>query len=98
VWRQVAADIFNAPTVTMEIEEAASFGAAIQAMWCFAYENGEACEISELTDQFVKLNTDTVKEPRKDAVKQYDELFQLQNEVSSSLRQPFEHHRKIISN
>lgn len=98
VWRQVAADIFNAPTVTMEIEEAASFGAAIQAMWCFAHESGETCEISELTDQFVKLNKDMVKEPRKDAVKQYDELFQLQNEVSSSLRQPFEHHRKIISN
>ena len=98
VWRQVAADIFDAPTVTMKIEEAASFGAAIQAMWCFAHESGETCEISELTDQFVKLNTDMVKEPRKDAVKQYDELFQLQNEVSSSLRQPFEHHRKIISN
>ena len=96
-WRQIAADIFNAPTITMEIEEAASFGAAMQAMWCAARESGESCKISEITDQFVKVNTETVKEPRKDAVKQYNELFQLQSEVSSSLRQPFEHHRKIVS-
>ncbi len=97
VWRQIAADVFNAPTVTMEIEEAASFGAAIQAMWCFANESGEKRKISELTDQFVKLDTDAVKEPEKDAVKQYDELFLLQNEVSLSLRQVFERHRKFIS-
>lgn len=96
-WRQIAADIFNAPTVTMEIEEAASFGAAMQAMWCVAHESGQECEISEITDQFVKVNTETVKEPVKDAVKQYNELFQLQNVVSSALRQPFEQHRKIVT-
>ena len=96
-WCQIAADIFNAPTVTMEIEEAASFGAAMQAMWCVAHESGQRCKISEITDQFVKVSTETVKEPVKDAVKQYNELFQLQNEVSSALRQPFERHRKIVS-
>ena len=97
IWRQIAADIFDAPCVTMEIEEAASFGAAMQAMWCIAHEDGEGCEISEITDQFVKVNSETVKEPVKDAVKQYNELFALQNEVSASLRQPFERHRNIVS-
>jgi xylulokinase len=97
IWRQIAADIFDAPCVTMEIEEAASFGAAMQAMWCIAHENGQGCEISEITDQFVKVNSETVKEPVKDAVKQYNELFALQNEVSASLRKPFERHRKIVS-
>jgi xylulokinase len=96
-WRQIAADIFNAHTVTMEVEEAASFGGAIQAMWCYASEEGQKLEISELTDQFVKLGTDSLKEPSADAAARYDELFALQNEVSSSLRDAFERHRRIVS-
>ncbi len=96
-WRQIAADVFNAPTVTMEIEEAASFGAAIQAMWCFANYTGNHMPISHLTDSFVKLNADTLREPREDAVKRYNELYDLQNEVSRALRKAFERHRKFIS-
>ncbi len=97
VWRQIAADVFRAPTVTMKIEEAASFGAAIQAMWCYARHNGQKVEISKLTDSFVKVNADTIKEPVKEASKMYDELFDLQNEVSRALRKAFETHRKFIS-
>jgi len=97
VWRQIAADIFGAPTVTMKIEEAASFGAAIQAMWCYAQYSGQKLEISQLTDLFVKVNADTLKEPVKEASQTYDELFDLQNEVSMALRKAFETHRKFIS-
>jgi D-xylulose kinase len=96
-WRQIAADIFKAPTVTMRIEEAASFGAAIQAMWCYACDRGIKVEISRITDEFVTLNADTLKEPKKDAARKYDELFKLQNEISISLRTAFEKHRKLIS-
>jgi len=96
-WRQIAADVFNAPTVTMEIEEAASFGAALQAMWCYANEKGVKVKLSELTDRFVKLSSDEQKEPRKEAVARYDELFALQNEVSAALRKGFERHRGIVS-
>ncbi len=97
IWRQIAADVFRAPTVTMKIEEAASFGAAIQAMWCHTKYNGQKLEISQLTDSFVKVNADTLKEPVQDASATYDELFGLQNEVSRSLRKAFEGHRKFIS-
>jgi sugar (pentulose or hexulose) kinase len=97
IWRQIAADIFNAPTVTMEIEEAASFGAAIQAMWCYAHYKGESLSISDLTDSLVRVNADNVKEPIKDNVQRYNELYELQNEVSRALRNAFEKHRKIIS-
>jgi D-xylulose kinase len=96
-WRQIAADISKAPTITMRIEEAASFGAAIQAMWCYACDRGKKVEISRITDEFVTLNADTLKEPQKDDARKYDELFELQNEISISLRTAFEKHRKLIS-
>jgi D-xylulose kinase len=96
-WRQIAADILKAPTITMRIEEAASFGAAIQAMWCYACDRGKKVEISRITDEFVTLNADTLKEPQKDDARKYDELFELQNEISISLRTAFEKHRKLIS-
>jgi xylulokinase len=96
-WRQIAADMFNAPTVTMEIEEAASFGAALQAMWCYSRDRGEKASMSDLTDRFVKLRAGEVKNPREEEVKRYDELLALQNEVSSALRKAFETHRRIVS-
>jgi len=96
-WCQIAADIFNAPAVTMEIEEAASFGAALQAMWCYAHFKGEKIPISRLTDSFVRLNADTIKEPQTEASRTYNEIYALQNEVSNSLKKAFEIHRKIIS-
>lgn len=97
VWQQIASDIFNAPTVTMMIDEAASFGAVIQAMWCYANFMGEKISISQLTDSFVKLNKESAKEPLKASVEKYDEYYFLQTEVSNSLRKVFENHRNLIS-
>jgi xylulokinase len=97
VWRQIAADVFNAPTVTMKIEEAASFGGALQAMWCHALYTGNRIEMSQLTDSFVKVNADTIKEPVRNESRTYDELFVLQNEVSTALRKAFEIHRRFVS-
>jgi xylulokinase len=97
VWRRIASDCFNAPTVTMEIDEAASFGAAIQAMWCHMNYKGEAIHISQITDSFVKLKEETRKEPDRGAAVIYDELYKIQNEVSKALRRAFDLHRKTIS-
>jgi len=81
----------------MEIEEAASFGAALQAMWCYANFQSSRIPISDLTDVMVKLREDTRKIPQKDAVSIYDELYSVQTEVSVALRKAFESHRKLIS-
>lgn len=97
MWCRIASDIFNAPTVTMAIDEAASFGAALQAMWCYVNFNGERLPISQLTDSFVKLNEHTRKDPDKESAERYSELFELQKEVSGSLKGVFELHREIIS-
>ncbi len=66
-------------------------------MWCYACNSGKKVEISRITDEFVKLNADTLNEPQKDAARKYDELFELQNEISTSLRAAFEKHRELIS-
>jgi xylulokinase len=97
VWQQISADIFNVQTVTMEIDEAAGFGAAIQAMWCYSNYNGQKVKVSDLTDSFVKLKEEERKKPQKGPAEIYDELFNVQNEVSSALRKAFDLHRKIVS-
>lgn len=97
IWQQISADIFNVQTVTMEIDEAAGYGAAIQAMWCCANYNGRKIGVSELTDSFVKLNEDTRKKPEKAYAEKYDELYAVQKEVSLTLRGVFERHRKFVS-
>jgi xylulokinase len=97
VWRQIAAHVFDASTVTMENEEAAGYGAALQAMWCHANYNGEKVPISHFTDSFVKLRENTRKEPERALVERYDELYEVQTAVSVALRKGFELHRKMVS-
>ena len=96
-WCRIAADVLAAPTVTMQIEEAAGFGAAIQAAWCHANYENESLSIADLTDRFVGMDEKTLKEPDPERVRLYNELFFLQTEVSAALRKTFDVHRKLIS-
>lgn len=96
VWQQIAADIFNTPTVTMEIDEAASYGAAIQALWCYLNYNGEKTRISEITDSFVKTRDETLRKPRKEYTERYDKLYSLQVNVTNALRESFSIHREYL--
>lgn len=98
IWRQIAADIFNAEAVNMEIDEAAGFGAALQAMWCYSHYKDEKIPISQFTETFVKVKEETRKRPDTEAAHMYDEMYQLQKEVSLALRKTFDMHRRIISN
>jgi len=97
VWQQIAADIFGVPTVTMKFDEGASYGAALQAMWCFANLNGQKISISDITDNLVLINEQNRKMPRLEVVEIYKNLYALQNRVSSALREAFEQHRSIIT-
>src|SRR5215813_8537771 len=56
IWRQIMADIFNVEVVTLKVTEGAAYGAALQALWCWRLQQGEKIKISDITDQFVKLN------------------------------------------
>ena len=96
VWRQIMADIFNAEVVTLQVSEGAAYGAALQALWCWRLQQGERVRISDITDQFVKLNRAETAEPRKANVALYRELQALQDETSQALRAVFGQHRRLV--
>jgi xylulokinase len=55
LWLQIAADVLGAPVVTLQEQEAAAFGAALQSIWCYLREKGDKAAISEITDERIAL-------------------------------------------
>jgi xylulokinase len=96
VWRQIMADVFNAEVVTLKVSEGAAYGAALQALWCWRLQQGEKASISEITDQFVEVNRGETTQPNREAVEVYAQLQELQDDLSGSLRETFERHRKFV--
>jgi len=97
LWRQIMADVFNAEVVTLSVAEGAAYGAALQALWCWRRQKGDAVRIEEITDAYVGLNAAERAEPEADAVARYAELQEMQDEVSKSLRGAFERHRRFLA-
>jgi len=97
LWRQIMADVFNAPVVTLRVSEGAAFGAALQALWCWRRQKGEKADITDITDAFVQLNPRETTEPNPIAVRTYRDLQSLQDSVSSALRPAFSQHRRFVT-
>jgi xylulokinase len=98
LWRQIMADIFNAEVVTLKVTEGAAYGAAMQALWCWRLQQGESVSIGDITDEFVTLNTAETMTPKKEAVAAYQELQELQDDLSKSLSGVFAKHQKFVLN
>jgi xylulokinase len=96
VWRQIMANIFEAPVVTLKVSEGAAYGAALQALWCWRLQQGEKAKISDITDEFVGLNTNESAEPDASTAGTYRELQELQNDLSKSLLKTFTKHRGFV--
>jgi xylulokinase len=96
VWRQIMADIFNTEVVTLKVSEGAAYGAALQALWCWRAQQGEKVSISDITDQFVELNSGETAGPNPTNVEVYRELQELQDETSMALREVFRKHRQFV--
>jgi xylulokinase len=90
------ADVFNAEVVTLKVAEGAAFGAALQALWCWRRESGDAVPIESITDSMVRLNTAETAVPGK-AVAAYQELQALQDAAGLALRPFFKAHRAFVS-
>jgi sugar (pentulose or hexulose) kinase len=97
VWRQLMADIFDTQVVTVKVSEGAAYGAALQALWCWRLQEGEKISISDITDQFVELNSGEIALPDSKNAAIYRELQTIQDEMSGSLREPFAKHRRFVS-
>ncbi len=97
LWRQIMADVFNAEVVTLKVTEGAAYGAALQALWCWRLQRGDKARIEDITDEFVTLNNAETSTPKADAVAAYQELQELQDDLSLSLRGVFAKHRKFLN-
>jgi xylulokinase len=96
VWRQIMADVFNAPVVTLKVGEGAAYGAALQALWCWRLQQGEKVSISDITDAFVEVNPSETAEPNPEDVPVYSRLQGLQDDLSLALRGVFGRHRQFL--
>jgi len=96
-WRQIAADIFNAEVVCLEIDEGAAYGAALQAMWSYLNYVGEKTSIQEITDRYIKVDEGTSASPKFSSVKIYHELQKVQDSISKSLMSSFSRHREYLN-
>jgi len=96
-WRQIAADIFDAEVICLEIDEGAAYGAALQAMWTYLNYIGERTSIQEITDHYVKTDEETRVFPNPSNVAIYKALQNLQDGLSKSLRKTFHRHREYLN-
>ncbi|MBL8992815.1 MAG: xylulokinase, partial [Spirochaetia bacterium] len=65
LWRQMTADIFNLRVVSPVQEEAAAFGAALQAAWAVESSNGKVSDLNKILDAHIAF--DKAKEARPNA-------------------------------
>ena len=97
VWRQIMADVFNAEVVTLKVSEGAAYGAALQALWCLQLQKGEKVAISDITNEFVQLNSSETAQPKEANVAIYQELQSIQDDTSLALRKVFLKHRQFVT-
>ena len=85
-WRRIAADVFDAETVTLKEEEGAAYGAALQAMWTHRLQQGERVTMSEITDELVEIDEPSRLKPIRRNVEVYEGLQSTQDRLSRDLR------------
>jgi xylulokinase len=82
--------------VTLKVGEGAAYGAALQALWCWRLQQGEKTAISDLTDQFVEVNSVETTQPDPKNAEVYRELQEVQNQLSTALLRVFKLHRQFV--
>ena len=88
-WRQIVADVFDSEVVCLKVDEGAAYGAAIQALWAYRLSLGEKVNISDITDEFVKLDNKTRMKPNPSNTDTYRKLQTFQNKLSQTLLDTF---------
>jgi xylulokinase len=96
LWLQIVADVFKTPVITLSEQEAAAYGAALQAIWCYSLENSRDIKIEDLVEKMVKKGGLAVApQPRNFPL--YDELQARFNSLWKTLEQEFENQKKLLN-
>jgi len=74
-WLQIVADVFNARVTVPSQEEAAAFGAALQALWCFEVGHGDDVTMERVADEHVQFDAGREVIPVAENVKVYEQVF-----------------------
>jgi xylulokinase len=89
LWLQIVADILQTPVITLQEQEAAAYGAAIQSIWNFHHRQGNDVDIQKMTDHLVKLGKEAF-EPRPRTFSLYEELQDRFNSLWNTLKKEFQ--------
>ena len=74
-WRQIVADVFNLPVLSLESDEGGAFGAALQAMYLFEYTQGNKVSLQELCKRYIGINHNRDCFPIAENVETYKPVF-----------------------
>ena len=93
-WRQIAADVFGCPVVSLSQEEGPAFGAALQAAWCREEESLETW-----VERFVRLDESTRQMPSHSGQELYEQVYSVYRKLSDTLIDSpvFTGHRQLIN-
>jgi xylulokinase len=86
VWRQIAADCFNAEVVTLNTSEGAALGGAIQAAYVHGNQTGKV-SYEQLCSQLVTLDESTRCRPDSQRAELYAAQLEKQMELTGRLNQ-----------
>jgi xylulokinase len=82
-WRQVVADVCNAPVTVLRQDEGASFGAALQAL--SVVEGGGKRDLQQLAGDHLSRNEGWCCEPKQSSVSFYQEFYQQYRQAVSAI-------------
>ena len=85
-WRQVVADIFGVPVVSLATAEGAGLGAAIQAAYVVQHAADPTLTLADLTDRLVSLDETTRALPNPALRDLYAAQLQRQLDLTASLK------------
>ncbi|MBM3311016.1 MAG: xylulokinase [Candidatus Aminicenantes bacterium] len=95
LWLQILADILETPVATLEEQEAAAYGAALQAIWSYHRERGGRVRIDEVTGPLVRKGA-LAAEPQPGKTDIYRPLQERFNSLWKTLDAEFRAHRRIL--
>lgn len=74
-WQKIISDISGLQIVTQPVSDAAAFGAAIQAQWCYLSQFSPTLTLEELCQNAVHYNTDDIVIPNDDNRTRYQDIY-----------------------
>jgi sugar (pentulose or hexulose) kinase len=91
VWRRICADVFGTPVVRSTIEEAAAYGAALQARWAVACDrSGQPTSLPEIAAAWAPaMQEATSQESDPESMRRYDEVYDLFRRLTDRLKPLF---------